>query len=375
MAGHRSFSARASIEAILEARGAQRLDVPVVQPADAFLDTAGEELRRRIFLTSDDKGAALCLRPEFTIPVCLSHIKSGEAKGRYGYVGTVFRQRRAGGSEFLQAGIEDIGNENRTAADSRAIADAVYCVSKLGAAKNCQMLIGDQAVFDAVLAALGLPKGWRLQLAHAFGDKASLDNALDALSQPPQMPDLPDALLSAASAGDVAKLETLVSEQLAEASLLNSGGRGPAEITARLMAKVQAANDRPDPSKLDVLRAFLNLTVPLDEATSALEMFESAHSLNLAAALSDFAKRNASIAAEGLDLSSMVYDASFGRPLDYYTGLVFEMRSKDALVLAGGGRYDRLLPLLGSKTPMPGVGFSLWLDRIAKAGENAGANL
>ena len=32
--------------------------------------------------------------------------------------------------------------------------------------------------------------------------------------------------------------------------------------------------------------------------------------------------------------------------------------------LAGGGRYDRLLTLLGAERPIPGVGFSVWLDRI-----------
>jgi ATP phosphoribosyltransferase regulatory subunit len=31
---------------------------------------------------------------------------------------------------------------------------------------------------------------------------------------------------------------------------------------------------------------------------------------------------------------------------------------------AGGGRYDRLLTLLGADKPIPGVGFSLWLDRL-----------
>ncbi len=33
-------------------------------------------------------------------------------------------------------------------------------------------------------------------------------------------------------------------------------------------------------------------------------------------------------------------------------------------VLAGGGRFDRLLTLLGAKERIPAVGFSLWLDRI-----------
>ena len=61
------------------------------------------------------------------------------------------------------------------------------------------------------------------------------------------------------------------------------------------------------------------------------------------------------------------YDAAFGRPLDYYTGLVFEISEPGAArPLAGGGRYDRLLTLLGADKPIPGVGFSVWLDRIER---------
>ena len=60
------------------------------------------------------------------------------------------------------------------------------------------------------------------------------------------------------------------------------------------------------------------------------------------------------------------YRASFGRRLDYYTGLVFEVLAPEAAKpLAGGGRYDRLLSLLGSTREVPAVGFSIWLDRVA----------
>ena len=76
----------------------------------------------------------------------------------------------------------------------------------------------------------------------------------------------------------------------------------------------------------------------------------------------------AALSNAGVDLSCLDYRAAFGRPLDYYTGLVFEI-SGDAASrpLAGGGRYDRLLTLLGAKAPIPGVGFSVWLDRIEAA--------
>jgi ATP phosphoribosyltransferase regulatory subunit len=65
------------------------------------------------------------------------------------------------------------------------------------------------------------------------------------------------------------------------------------------------------------------------------------------------------------DLAAIHWRAAFGRPLDYYTGLVFEISAgRGGAVLAGGGRYDRLMTLLGARAPIPAVGFSLWLDRI-----------
>ena len=71
------------------------------------------------------------------------------------------------------------------------------------------------------------------------------------------------------------------------------------------------------------------------------------------------------LAAGNLDLGQLEYDAAFGRPLDYYTGLVYEItRDGQALPIAGGGRYDRLLTLLGASSGIPGVGFSIWLDRL-----------
>lgn len=366
MTTYRSFGARADIEAIIAQRDAVRTDVPVLQPADPFLDTAGEELRRRIFLTQSETGQSMCLRPEFTIPVCRLHVDQNANAARYGYVGTVFRQRQNGSSEFLQAGIEDIGHTDVMAADARSLADARACLAALNAQSNIETLLGDQAVFDAVLKALGMPSGWRLQLTHAFGDDIALNAALEKLAKPATMPNLPDDLRVALEQGNQAAAQALVQSHLVDASLANAGGRTAAEITERLMAQLQVAQSAPGAGKLETLRQFLSLRVPLSDATAKLETFETENGLDIAGAVADFAKRNAALVAAGLDLSTITYDASFGRPLDYYSGLVYELRAADGAVLAGGGRYDRLLSLLGAATPTNGVGFSVWLDRIAQ---------
>ena len=119
------------------ARRTERVDTPIIQPAEPFLDMAGEDLRRRIFMTESETGASLCLRPEFTIPVCLRHIETatGTPK-RYSYLGEIFRQRREGGNEFYQAGIEDLGDRDNASADARVIGDAIGILDRLAAGQG-----------------------------------------------------------------------------------------------------------------------------------------------------------------------------------------------------------------------------------------------
>ena len=359
----RSFGARAGVEAILAGLDCDLVGVDVIQPADPFLDTAGEELRRRIFMTSDEHGRAMCLRPEFTIPVCRAHIASGRADGRYGYVGTVFRQRRDGHAEFLQAGIEDFGDRDVAGADARSIADASAMLRGLEATDFRHTLLGDQAIFDAVLEGLHLPRHWRLRLAGAFGDHAAMGDMLQRLCNPPPLPDLPDDIRAALDA-DGQGLEDAIAARLEEARLANSGGRTAAEIARRLRMKAREAQFRPDDGALAALDAFLALTAPLDKAVDTLHGFCRNNNLTLNGSMDVFVARIDCLARHGLAADTIVYDASFGRPLDYYTGLVFEMRGSEGAVLVGGGRYDSLLGMLGADQPMPGIGFSVWMDRL-----------
>src|SRR6201990_933326 len=86
--------------------GYARVAPPVLQPAEPFLDTLGEDIRRRMFLTSDPDGNELCLRPDLTIPVSRDYLASaqaGEAAG-FCYLGSVFRHRAEGPAEFMQGG-------------------------------------------------------------------------------------------------------------------------------------------------------------------------------------------------------------------------------------------------------------------------------
>jgi ATP phosphoribosyltransferase regulatory subunit len=171
------------------------------------------------------------------------------------------------------------------------------------------------------------------------------------------------------------KRDTLVAhidERMLETGFATNSSRTPAEIADRLMEKARLASTRLEAGALDDLERFLSIDMPLLEAPEALSAFSRTARIDLSQALAGFEARIAAMKDYGCDVANIRYRAAFGRPLDYYTGLVFEIAS-DGRVLAGGGRFDRLLTLLGAPEPIPAVGFSLWLDRIERLVEEGSA--
>lgn len=63
--------------------------------------------------------------------------------------------------------------------------------------------------------------------------------------------------------------------------------------------------------------------------------------------------------------SSLTTDLTLARGLNYYTGIIFEVKAKNVQMgsIGGGGRYDDLTGLFGVPN-IPGVGISFGVDRI-----------
>lgn len=368
----------ARLRALLEAAGHAFVEPAVLQPVEPFVDLAGEDLRRRLFLTSAADGRELCLRPDYTIPVCRLHLDTGAAgrQARYAYLGPVFRQRSQGPSEFLQAGAEWLGHADEEATDAEALARALEAAATLGLDRPT-VAIGDEALFSAVVGALELTDAWRRRLTALFGDGPRLAAALDRL-------DGTAAPERAAVAGALAFAEpetarALVEDMLSIAGLSTVGGRGAGEIAERLAEQAAfAAGARPAPEAAAVLRRYLAIEASADTAADAVAAFAAGVGTGtaslgeaLAPALAAFRRRLDLLAERGVAASGLSFRASFGRPLDYYTGFMFELYDParpDGAQVVGGGRYDRMLTLLGAEAPVPAVGFSVWLDRLGFGG-------
>jgi ATP phosphoribosyltransferase regulatory subunit len=340
------------------------VEPPIVHAASAFVELAGEDLRRRMLLTSGADGAELALRPDYTIPVCLMHLAAGDArrKASYAYLGPVFRQRPDEPAEFLQAGIESFGRTDRVAADADVLKLALAAVDLLGV-KRPAIRTGDSALFAAVLDTLDLNPPWRRRLRRAFGDTPRLRAMIESAAGKGGR---------AAEGLDKAAVAKRVGALFAETGLATVGGRSAAEIVDRAVEKAAlAAGIGSRAAK--VLAEFLAVAGTPVDARKALAALAKRHKLAVGKAIDRFARRNDAFAARGIDLDRLAFAADFGRRLDYYTGFVFEVHDRKrggARQIVGGGRYDRLLSLLAGAnreagaTSVPAVGFAVWLDRI-----------
>jgi len=79
-------------------------------------------------------------------------------------------------------------------------------------------------------------------------------------------------------------------------------------------------------------------------------------------------------ATAGLPPQRVALDVSIARGLDYYTGTIYETFLDDLRGIGSvcsGGRYDNLAGLF-TRTPLPGVGASLGLDRLLAAMDELG---
>ncbi len=349
--------------------GYARCEPPMLQPAAAFFDS-GEDMRGRLYLTHALSGEELCLRPEYTIPVCRLYLDSAQA-GRpatYCYCGPVFRLRRDGPGEFVQAGIENLGRPDREAADAEILALSLEAASLVKPARFATT-IGDAALFSDLVDALAVPPQWRRRITRGLAQGKSLAGILDA---PTDGSIDHSGVLAALEGVDKNGARALVEDLLSIAGIKSVGGRTAAEIADRFLEQAALKGGHGvDPDARAALERFLAIEGEPDEAAGELRALADDAELGIGPALDRFEHRVGFIAARGVDLAALRFSGRFIRNLDYYTGFVFETR--DAArpgdpPLVGGGRYDRLLGMLGAKADVPAVGAALWADRRA-AGE------
>jgi ATP phosphoribosyltransferase regulatory subunit len=345
----------------------------ILQPADIFLDRSGEEIRRRTFELTDPSGRELCLRPDLTIPTCKWQVESANAyPARLCYHGLAFRHqpsepRRP--TQFYQAGLELLGLEDRAAADVEAMRLTVEAVRAAGL-DGFEMKIGDLGLFSALVDGLNVPVQWRGRLKRHFWRAGYFEALLQRMTSGAAN----DSQRLLAHLGGLAPSEARVAvegllDMVGEAPL---GARTHEEIVERLIEQAaDAAALRLDPKVASVIAEMLSISCPAPDALKRIH----ALSPTLDAPLKAMQARLDTLAGLGIDPARVTFAARFGRNMEYYTGFVFELWSRDAegaVQVAGGGRYDGLLEALGAGRPIPAIGSAIRTERVLAARRAAG---
>jgi len=342
----------------------------LIQPAEPFLDLSGEDIRQRMFLTTDRRGKELCLRPDFTIAVSRDYLGSAAAGQVAGfcYLGPVFRQGDDGPGEFLQAGVESFGRTDTAAADAEMLSLGLDAIAEFGVAAP-EIRMGDVGLFTVLIDALDLAPAWKRRLVKDFNRAGRLERDLDVLAvKPGGVRSEYEGVLAAMARSDPKAAHALVIDLLSIAGINAVGGRSVEEIADRFLEQAALGSQTSLPQEMALLiERFLWITGDPDKVAADLRTLARDASIKIDAALDLFESRTGFLAARGVDVSRIGFSTRFFIGLDYYTGFEFRLHDPSGRVeapLVAGGRYDRLLSRLGSTTPIPAVGLGVWVERL-----------
>lgn len=365
--------ALARIREPLLSAGAHLIDAPILQPLNLLLDLAGEAMRTRLFVVQAEGGAEACLRPDFTVAVASRHIASGAAEGRYRYEGPAFRASQGSdrAEEFVQLGLELFAAGATSIVADGEIAALAWAAAKAGGREDLTLWLGDVSLFAAFIEALALPPQLAARLRRVAGRPRLLAAEL-ARAGETSAPVARSQLAVLLSGLDETQAAGLLEEVWALAGVEPVGGRGPAEIAARLIRRAEAADaEALTESQAQAIREFMAISdAPVAGLARVRDLAGGKHPA-LAAAFSAWEGR-LEILSDIVPAERLRFAPALGHAFDYYDGLTFEVRS-EALgaerPVAVGGRYDGLLPRLGGPADARAVGCMVRPWRAFAGGE------
>lgn len=322
------------------AAGAVEVTPDILQPAEALLDLYGEDIRARAYVTADPLRGEMMLRPDFTVPVVQEHMANGAEPARYAYAGEVFRRQDHRGparsNEYFQAGFEIFDRADPEAADAEVFALFSGLLSKL----KLSATIGDMGLLRAAVDGLDTLPERKAALARHIWRPKRFQHLLARYSGQIEVPKARADLLTGQRSG---------------APWI--GLRSREEMEARIAALEADAKAPPLASDaVAALNALAELRCPAVAAPAALRTLAIPA---LEPAIARLERRLSALAAKGIDLATLQFDASHGRStMEYYDGFVFTFTAADPDLppVASGGRYDALTRQLGQGREIPAVG-------------------
>jgi len=312
---------RNKIKELFESFGYSCIEVPIVEYTELHLKKSGQEIISKMYTFKDYGNRDVCLRPELTASVVRAFINSLQNNPlpvKFYYIGPAFRYdtpQLGRYRQFTHAGIELIGSKSPIS-DAEIISIACLGLQLLGL-ENYRVVIGHMGFILELLDSLQL----NLKI------KSFLIDSMEQLSKGKEINDIIKQLKVTRQKPQLDKALEFIQEL-----------RQIKGIAADIFLQIE---------KL-LIKYRLNSN-PLEELKKIIKNLEF---------------------FPEIDWSKITIDLGFGRGLQYYTGMIFEVYC-DALgaenQICGGGRYDELIRTLGGKKNIPALGFAYGLERVKLA--------
>ena len=336
----------------VKSKGFKYINLPSVIEANHIVQRSGENFRKFIFSFTDQKGTELCLRPDLTIVSCLRYLeKNLKRKEKIFYSGQAYRKSQNKKDSIIrnQIGFEILGSKDEKKDDKEIINTSLKSLQNLKYSSGT-LTIWNVEIFRLLISKLDIPKRWRLRLLRHFWRETYFNDLLKRLET---NSDVDPTIVEI----DKKRYNKMLKKNLSRIV----AGRSINEILKRFDNKIKdprRTNKGKNVSK--IIKDFLKIKCPINIATKELNNFFKKNKINLIVDQSYFPTSNNKISK-----LNVVFSTSFGRQLEYYTGMVFkiDIKSKSKVKnVINGGRYDKLISDLGSKQQVAAVGAALHLN-------------
>ena len=337
-------------------KGFKYIDLPSVIEANHIVQRSGENFKKFIFSFIDQNGSELCLRPDLTIASCLRYLENNlKGKEKIFYSGQAYRKSQNKKDSIIrdQVGFEIIGSKDEKNDDKEIINTSLKSLQNIKYTTGT-LTIGNVEIFNLLISKLDIPKRWKLRLSRHFWREKYFNDLLKRLET---NSDVDPTIVEI----DKKRYFKMLKEDLSKVI----AGRSINEILKRFDNKIRdprGAKKGENVSK--IIKEFLKIKCPINKAANELNKFFKKNKINLVVDQKYFP-----ISENKISKLNVMFSASFGRQLEYYTGMVFKIdiksKSKNRNII-NGGRYDKLISDLGAKNQVAAVGAALNLKKKKK---------
>ena len=336
----------------VKSKGFKYIELPSVIEANHIVQRSGENFRKFMFSFTDINGKELCLRPDLTIASCLRYLEE-ELKGKEKifYSGQAYRKVQNKKDSIIrnQIGFEIIGSKNEKNDDKEIINTSLETLQSIKHTTGT-LTIGNVEIFNLLISKLNIPKRWKLRLIRHFWREKYFNDLLKRLET---NSDVDPTIVEI----DKKRYFKMLKEDLSKFI----AGRSINEILKRFDNKIRDPRGATKGKNVSqIIKNFLKIKCPINKAAGELNKFFKKNKINLVVDQKYFPTSKNKISK-----LNVVFSASFGRQLEYYTGMVFKIdikfKSKNRNII-NGGRYDKLISDLGSEKQIPAVGAALNLS-------------